>query len=256
MTQNFFQRGAMWLKESLHALRLQPVSLTGIAIFSLMLSGILSSLPLVGSMLAGLWMPFGTVLTAEAARDTLEGRSPSYRSLAAAWSDPAARSGLIGIGVFSAVWMELVFLLFEFLGRSDISQWKMTEKGLDMSTVTANFPTTAVAVMAVLYIPFLMATTFAPILVRIHHQKLMKSLFFSFFGALRSIGSILTFLVLVGVLCVLLITGIELALALLGFPNGLAYIGPFVAAGISTILQAGVWVMFRDIFSGIPANDP
>ena len=102
MTQNFFQRGAMWLKESLHALRLQPVSLTGIAIFSLMLSGILSSLPLVGSMLAGLWMPFGTVLTAEAARDTLEGRSPSYRSLAAAWSDPAARSGLIGIGVFSS----------------------------------------------------------------------------------------------------------------------------------------------------------
>ena len=66
-----FSLGFSWFKDSCRTLKLQPLAYTGIVVFSLLMSGLLSSLPLIGTLLASLWMPFASVLTGFAARDVL-----------------------------------------------------------------------------------------------------------------------------------------------------------------------------------------
>ena len=85
-------QGLVWFREALRALKNQPVALSGIVVFNLLMMGILSSLPIVGLVLASLWMPFGVVLTAEGARDALDGRIPRYTPLKTAWDNRAAAS--------------------------------------------------------------------------------------------------------------------------------------------------------------------
>ena len=78
-----FSLGFSWFKDSCRTLKLQPLAYTGIVVFSLLMSGLLSSLPLIGTLLASLWMPFASVLTGFAARDVLAGRTPVYFTLRA-----------------------------------------------------------------------------------------------------------------------------------------------------------------------------
>ena len=49
-----FSLGFSWFKDSCRTLKLQPLAYTGIVVFSLLMSGLLSSLPLIGTLLASL----------------------------------------------------------------------------------------------------------------------------------------------------------------------------------------------------------
>ena len=46
-----FSLGFSWFKDSCRTLKLQPLAYTGIVVFSLLMSGLLSSLPLIGQPL-------------------------------------------------------------------------------------------------------------------------------------------------------------------------------------------------------------
>ena len=93
-----FSLGFSWFKDSCRTLKLQPLAYTGIVVFSLLMSGLLSSLPLIGTLLASLWMPFASVLTGFAARDVLAGRTPVYFTLIAIFRDKASRWPLLAVG--------------------------------------------------------------------------------------------------------------------------------------------------------------
>ena len=51
--------GWRWFKDALQALKNQPLGLVGIVIFYVLISGLLSGIPVIGPILAGVWMPFG-----------------------------------------------------------------------------------------------------------------------------------------------------------------------------------------------------
>ena len=72
MAQAFnYADGLRWFGEGVRALRNRPLGLVGIVVFYVLISGLLSGLPVVGTILAGVWMPFGAVLTGFAAREAL-----------------------------------------------------------------------------------------------------------------------------------------------------------------------------------------
>ena len=74
MAQAFnYADGLRWFGEGVRALRNRPLGLVGIVVFYVLISGLLSGLPVVGTILAGVWMPFGAVLTGFAAREALAG---------------------------------------------------------------------------------------------------------------------------------------------------------------------------------------
>lgn len=256
MAKPTLSAGIGWYKESFLALRRQPLSLTGIVIFALLMSGLLSSVPFLGTLLASLWMPYSTILTATAARDALTGRPPLYATVAVAIRDKAARPALLGIGLLAAVWVEIDILVFEMLGREQLAQWKITAEGIDFASIYANFPTTAAAAAFALYVPLLLLTSFSPLLVYYGRQRLGKSLFYSFFGTLRALPPVLLFLALVIAVFGAALAGLELVAAAAGGQAVMAFFAPIVMAVASTVSQAGIWVMFRDIFGDVEADGP
>ena len=150
--------GLSWFRESCRAVRLQPLSYPAIVIFSLLVSGMLTGIPFIGTLLASLWMPYASVLTGFAARDTLAGRVPVYTTLIAIFRDKTSRYPLLMLGLISSVWMEVDMLIFSTLGAEELDKWKITTEGIDLASITSNFPYTAFAVMFLLYLPLLMMT--------------------------------------------------------------------------------------------------
>mgnify|MGYP007063157941 CR=1 FL=1 len=182
-----FSLGFSWFKDSCRTLKLQPLAYTGIVVFSLLMSGLLSSLPLIGTLLASLWMPFASVLTGFAARDVLAGRTPVYFTLIAIFRDKASRWPLLAVGILASIWMELDMLVFQMMGQADLAQWKITAEGVDVESIAAHFPVGAFLTAFALYLPLLLMTLFAPLLIVQNRQSVIKSLFYSFFGTLRSL---------------------------------------------------------------------
>lgn len=245
-----FSLGFSWFKDSCRTLKLQPLSFPGIVIFSLLVSMMLSGIPLIGTLLASLWMPYASVMTGFAARDTLDGRVPVYYTLIAIIRDKTSRYPLLILGLLSSVWMEIVMLVFEWLGRGDLDKWKITSEGVDMASITGNFPLTAFLAAFALYVPILMMTLFAPLLIVQNRQKVGKSLFYSFFGVLRGIRPIIGWLVSTTVFSSAVFLLLDMLFIGIGLPQGFAFLAPLVVALLSAVCQAGVWVMFRDIFAG------
>ena len=176
MAQAFnYADGLRWFGEGVRALRNRPLGLVGIVVFYVLISGLLSGLPVVGTILAGVWMPFGAVLTGFAAREALADRLPGYAPLLAAFRKQGMRLHLIAVGLISAGVLELVMLVFQLLSADQIAQWKMVEGAIDPESVAAHFPSAGVAAALVLYTPLFMATLFAPLLIADAGQGAGKS---------------------------------------------------------------------------------
>ena len=240
-------QGLVWFREALRALKNQPVALSGIVVFNLLMMGILSSLPIVGLVLASLWMPFGVVLTAEGARDALDGRIPRYTPLKEAWANRTGRLGLFTIGIVSAVAMEIISAVFALLGRDQIAAWVIDEQGISIESVLANFPTTAALVALLLNVLLWMATTFPPLLIHRAGQAPMQSIFF---GILKNWASVLAFVLVLGLLTAALSAVSVMFSIAMGIPSAWGYFTPFIVVFLTSIAQAGVWSMYRDIFQG------
>lgn len=236
-----------WFKLSFRAFRLQPLSFPGIVIFYMLVSLLLMSFPLAGSLLSGLWVPFGSVLTALAARDALDGRQPTYRHLKSMFSDAKARGSLMGIGVVMALWQNMMTVLFIQMGDDKISQWKSTADGIDVESVIANFPTTALVVSLALYLPMWIMTLYAPLLVVLKKQSIAKSLFYSFFGVVRNLPALL----LLAAMYIIFGSAVYSAATLAGSAVGSAGVlalAPFASILIMTVYQGGIWTSYEGIF--------
>lgn len=240
--------GWQWFLEALRALRAQPLALTGIVVFYILISGILSGIPFVGTLAAGVWMPFGAVLVGFAARDSLAGKVPLYAVLTAALRKPGLRLQLTAVGLLYAVYMEAMMLVFQLLAKDDLSKWVINDKGIDFASVTANFPLTSVIVTFVLYVPLLMATIFSPLLAADAGQTVGKSFFYSFFGVWRNLGACLAALFLIGFLTAGAGFAANALFLALGIESYFAYAAPLIVVMLTTISQSMVWPMYRDIF--------
>ena len=96
-----------------------------------------------------------------------------------------------------------------------------------------------------------MMTVFAPLLVADKRQALGKSLFYSFFGVLRNLPPVVVFVVLLFGLTAGSCLILEALFAAIGLPNALPYVAPLLIAVLTTVAQAGIWVMYRDLFEQV-----
>ena len=138
--------GILCFKRAILALRLQPLTLVGTSVFAALLTITFSGIPLAGTVLASLWMPFSAVLTGIATRDALAGRSPSYAPLLSAVKDHRDRKELLTAGIVYTILTELLTFVFTWLAREDIANWKLTEDGLglDTASIAGNIPWEAI----------------------------------------------------------------------------------------------------------------
>lgn len=243
-------QGLVWFRDAFLALKRQPLALSGIVVFNILMAGILSSLPFVGLLLASLWMPFGVILTTEGARDSLEGRIPRYTPLKEAWANRTNRTHLVTVGIVSAIGMEIISAVFALLGREQISAWVINDGGLQMESVMSNFPATAVGISLLLYVLLSMATTFPPLLIHRAGQTASKSIFYSFFGILKNWLPVGVLVLLLALLTAGLSTVSVLLSMAMGLPSAWSYFAPFIVVFLSALAQSAVWPVYRDVFRG------
>lgn len=238
-----------WLKSALEATRKQPLMLTGVVAFYILTMSLLTVLPWVGSTLAALFMPFGTVFIARATQVALLGNQPHIGLLVSLWRDRAARLPLMQLGVVFAAMLSIINMLYGWLAADDISQWVIDADGrIYWESITEHIPWTAIVVSLTCYIPCMMALWFAPLLASQQHMACGKSLFYSFFGCLRHTLPLLVLGLLVSLLSSVVGAIAMSLIAMLGLMNSATLLLTPLALIVSTIIYATYWPMYATLF--------
>ena len=177
--------GWAWLREGLALYRRQAFAFTALVILYSMALMIVANIPLVGLPLAALLVPFGTLGVTAAGRDAERNVMPLPSLLIDGFKGPQ-RNALLQLGVVHAGLILVLVVVTTLFARDELANWKIIEGQVDQATVAANVPWDAISVAALVYLPILMLTWFAPQLVAWHRQPIAKALFFSLFACWRN----------------------------------------------------------------------
>ena len=177
--------GWAWLREGLQILRRQAFAFTALIILYSMVLMLVANIPLVGLPLAAILVPFGTLGITAAGRDAERNVMPLPSLLIDGFKGPQ-RNALLRLGVVHAGLILVLVVVTTLFARDELANWKIVEGQVDSATVAANVPWDAISVAALVYLPILMLTWFAPQLVAWHRQPVAKALFFSLFACWRN----------------------------------------------------------------------
>lgn len=177
--------GWAWLREGLQILRRQAFAFTALIILYSMVLMLVANIPLVGLPLAAILVPFGTLGITAAGRDAERNVMPLPSLLIDGFKGPQ-RNALLKLGVVHAGLILVLVVITTLFARDELANWQIVEGQVDSATVAANMPWDAISVAALVYLPILMLTWFAPQLVAWHRQPVAKALFFSLFACWRN----------------------------------------------------------------------
>ena len=226
--------GWAWLREGLALLRRQAFAFTALVILYSMALMVLANLPLVGLPLAALLVPFGTLGITAAGRDAQRNVMPLPSLLIEGFKGPQ-RNALLRLGLVHAGLILLMVVITTLFARDELANWKVVEGQVDAASVAGNVPWDAIAVMALVYMPILMLTWFAPQLVAWHRQPVGKAMFFSLFACWRNKWPFLVLGLVLGALVLAVSWLTSMVLSLLGTSPAL---GSMLLAPIALVLTS------------------
>lgn len=211
----------MWIRDAWKIIAANPLGMFGIVgfyltiIFVVTLPGDLLGLDDVSIILSAMVTPFGALAFTAAGRDVTRGAKPGIvQAFMEGWKDPFVRSKLGVLGVIYGVLILLNGYLIRVLSAETVKNWQVVDGILDVRSVSANIPWTAVIVGGILYILILFVTCFSPMLVAWRKQSIGKAFFYSLFVCLRNLvpffglGSGLFLIALAGTVTISLLTAV------------------------------------------------
>jgi hypothetical protein len=178
--------GLTWLRDALRLYRRQPFAFTSLVILYTIGVSLLAYVPFVGLPLAAVLVPFGTLGLTLAGRDAERGKMPMPTLMVEPFRDQQQRKALALLGFVNATLVLVLVTLISLLAADELAQWKLVDGQIDPASAGQNFPWDAIIVAALVYLPILMVTWFAPQLVAWHRLPIAKALFFSFFTCWRN----------------------------------------------------------------------
>lgn len=243
-------RGVRWIVEGARLFASAPLGWMLLAFNYLLLTLILTRIPLVGSPLSLLLYPCFTVGFMVAGRATALKQRVEVQMLVAGFQERVrsqlALGGLYLAGVALAILGSSLFdggaLLGVFIGEPPAGE------------ATAS-PRAGVLASLVLMLPTAMLVFFAPLLVAWHAMSPMKAAFFSFFACLLNWRAFAMYLVF-GIVLMILASNLAFALALaLAGPQGRADPGSLLSVVFLTmmlvvlpVMMASFYASYRDLF--------
>ncbi len=129
---------------------------------------LLAYVPFIGLPLAAVLIPFGTLGLTLAGRDAERGKIPMPSLMVEPFRDPQQRKALALLGCINAALVLLLVTLVSLLAADELARWKFVDGQIDPVSAGQNFPWDAVIAAALVYVPILMVTWFAPQLVAWH----------------------------------------------------------------------------------------
>ena len=241
--------GLVWARKGVRTFWQQPMALTGLFILFLAMLSTMAIVPVIGFLLALVFMPAATLGLMAASRDADAGRKARPAALFAAFrAGPAYARQMMLLGVLYAgsfVVMLGISALFDG-GAFAMGYVSGNRSAGDMF----NDPAVKMAmwVTLLLYMPLSMLFWHAPALVFWYRISPPKSLFFSFVACVRNMGAFTVYalawagIFLLGGLAVGIFTTLLLLTGIAG-DSGSAVAGA-VAAGLVTLSALVLVAMF------------
>lgn len=263
--------GAEWVRLGLKTFWRQPLAFISLFFLLMALISTVSLLPLVGSVLAPVLLPFMTlglmVATSVAYTDNAEGigtqghaqrPTGSAMFVAVAGAMRAEWRSLVKLGVISALYFVVAVLLTTFVDGGQLAKAYLLDEVLTPEVMASSDFQVARMLLMCLNLPLSLAMWHAPALVHWHRVEPVKSVFFSVVALFRNFGAYALFAL--AWLGVFLLAGIGIGLiatVVIGFGAagggaGAAAIGNVLIVGMALVLAAmsmsSTWFTFRDSF--------
>ncbi|BEP62870.1 hypothetical protein GmRootV213_34240 [Variovorax sp. V213] len=263
--------GAEWVRLGLKTFWRQPLAFISLFFLLMALISTVSLLPLVGSVLAPVLLPFMTlglmVATSVAYTDNAEGigtdghaqrPTGSAMFVAVAGAMRAEWRSLVKLGVISALYFVVAVLLTTFVDGGQLARAYLLDEVLTPEVMASSDFQVARMLLMCLNLPLSLAMWHAPALVHWHRVEPVKSVFFSVVALFRNFGAYALFgLAWLGVFLLAgigigLIATVLIGVGAVGGGAAAAAIGNVLIVGTALVLAAmsmsSTWFTFRDSF--------
>lgn len=254
--------GAEWVRIGLKTFWRQPLAFISLFFLFMASISIASQLPLVGSVLAPILLPFMTlglmVATSVAyANDRQKPAAPAMFTAAA----EAVRSEwkpMIVLGLISAAYFVIAVGISALMDGGQLARAYLFDETLPADVIASSDFQTARLFVMVLNLPLSLAMWHAPALVHWHRVEPVKALFFSLVALFRNFGAYAMFcLSWFGVFLAVgigigLVATVLVGVGAIGMGGGASAIGGALMVGSALVLAAmslsSTWFTFRDSF--------
>lgn len=252
------RQGAEWVRLGLRTFWRQPLAFASLFFLFMALISIASQLPLIGSIVAPILLPFMTlalmVATSVAhANDTGKPTAPAM-FIAAMQAVSTQRRPLIVLGVISAIYFVAAVALSGLLDGGVLARAYLLDETVTPEVIAGSDFQSARLLVMCLNLPLSLAMWHAPALIHWHGVEPVKSLFFSVVALFRNFTAYAMFCITW--FGVFLIAGIALGLMatlLIAMGGGAGpSLGTILMVGCAMLLAAmslsSTWFTFRDSF--------
>lgn len=234
--------GVQWVREGIRTFARQPLALVGLFFMYMAVMLIVSQLPVVGVLLAGVLVPASTLGLMAATREAAQGRFPMPTVLASAFRAGQQRmKAMLALGLAYAVLSTLASLLGSLLMPTPTAP-------VQAGTPAAQQLNGAVLVTLALHLPLFLMFWHAPALVHWHGVTPAKSLFFSIVACLRNARAFLLYGLTWAGLVMALGMVIAIFASVLGSAEAASMVMMPFAFLMAAMMSTSIYFTFRDCF--------
>jgi hypothetical protein len=241
--------GLTWLREGMRLFGRQPIGLPAMVVLYLMMLIVPALLPIVGIAISGVLAPFASVGLLGACRDVAEGRMPTPLAFAQPFRATPARQKMLQLGIINAILLLVVATLAMLVTPEP--------PGGEAPASLHEVPLQSLLVQLLLYLPVMMLMWFAPVLTGWHGIAPAKSMFGSVVACWRNMGAMAVFGLAAGALTLgVSVAAVMLLTSLISSREVLSIVMAPLALVLMSIVQAGLYPMYRSVFVDTPREAP
>ena len=231
--------GIQWVREGVKTFFSQPLALIGLFFMYMAVMLVVSQLPAIGVVLAGVLVPASTLGLMAATREASSGKFPMPTVLVSAFRAGQQRlKAMLQLGVMYTVLSMLasflVSLLVPAVPPTDVQAGEQISGALLLTLL--------------LHMPLFLMFWHAPALVHWHGISPVKSLFFSVVACLRNAGAFLVYGLAWGALVMVLGLVIAVFASVMGSAQMASTIMMPFAFLMAAMMSTSIYFTFRDCF--------
>ncbi|MEJ7686213.1 MAG: BPSS1780 family membrane protein [Variovorax sp.] len=256
--------GAEWVRLGLKTFWRQPLAFVSLFFLFMALISIASQLPLIGSLLAPILLPFMTLglMVATSVAQAPDAPKPTAPAMfvTALHAVRTEWKPMVVLGLVSAAYFVIAVGLSGFIDGGELAAAYLLDETLTPEVAaSSDFQAARLFVMA-LNLPLSLAMWHAPALVHWHRVEPVKSLFFSLVALFRNFTAYAMFclswfgvFIIAGILIGLVAT-LLVSVGAMAVGDGASALGGALMIGCALVLAAmslsSTWFTFRDSFQG------
>lgn len=234
--------GIQWVREGIQTFFRQPLALVGLFFMYMAVMLIVSQLPGIGVLLAGVLVPASTLGLMAATREAAQGRFPMPTVLASAFRAGQQRmKAMLALGLAYAVLSTLVSLIVSALLPAPSAP-------VQAGAPAAEQVNGAVLLTLLLHLPIFLMFWHAPALVHWHGISPAKSLFFSIVACLRNARAFLVYGLAWAGLVMAMGMVIAIFASLVGSAEAASMVMMPFAFLMAAMMSTSIYFSFRDCF--------